>query len=271
MLEQIVRYKRDEVARRKTAVSARQLEQHPQFDRQPRSACQAIRRTGSTGIIAEFKRKSPSKGVINNWADVTRTTQGYVNAGAACLSVLTDMAFFGGSPSDLQQARQTNPTTPILRKDFIVEPYQVLESKVLGADLVLLIAACLTPKEILELGLLAHQLGMEVLLEVHDEDELNRSLNDQVDLVGVNNRNLSTFTTSIDTSLRLANMLPDSYLWVAESGLRDASTIRQLRQVGYEGFLIGEAFMKTLTPANALAALVSGLPHQQFCSKPIAH
>lgn len=269
MLNQIIQYKQLEVAQRKGVLSVQQLEQRPLFNRQPLSARESILRPGSTGIIAEFKRKSPSKGIINNWADVSRTTKGYVQAGAACLSILTDAPFFGGSTDDLQQARRANPTTPILRKDFIIEPYQLVESKSLGADLVLLIAACLTPRQVLEFARLAHQLGMEVLLEVHNEEELYRSLNDHVDLVGVNNRNLNSFLTSVDTSMKMVDILPDSYVWVSESGLHDAETIRKLRHVGYDAFIIGEAFMKTAIPATAMAALVSELPRQSYSSKRI--
>lgn len=267
ILNQILQQKRVEVAQRQSILPIRQLEQRPLFNRLPLSAKRSIQAVNSTGIIAEFKRKSPSKGIINNWADITRTTQGYVQAGATCLSVLTDTNFFGGSLVDLQQTRFANPRIPILRKDFIIDPYQVLEAKAFGADFVLLIAACLTPNEIYSLAHLAHQLGLEVLLEVHNEDELERSLNDEIDMVGVNNRNLDNLSLSIDTSLRLADRLSNEYLWVAESGLENSAVIRRLRQTGYSAFLIGEALMKTPVPAKTLANLVSGLPHQSFASK----
>lgn len=256
ILDQIVAYKRVDVAGRKRAVPVSVLESQATFNRQPLSACDAIRRPDSLGIIAEFKRKSPSKGIINAHADVTQTTQGYARAGAACLSVLTDDAFFGGSRDDLRMARLANPKTPILRKDFIVDPYQVLEAKALGADLILLIATCLSRQEVLTLSRLAHNLGMEVLLEVHNTDELDRTLTDTVDMVGVNNRNLATFATSVDTSLELIRQIPDTFIRVAESGLRDATTITSLRQVGYDAFLIGETFMKNTDPAAAMMALV---------------
>ncbi len=259
ILDQIVAYKRIDVAGRKTAIPQSALEGRPAFTRQPLSACDAIRRPDSMGIIAEFKRKSPSKGIINARAEVIQTTQGYVRAGAACLSVLTDDAFFGGSREDLQAARLANPTTPILRKDFIVDPYQVVEAKALGADLILLIATCLSRKEVLTLSRLAHDLGMEVLLEVHNEEELDRTLTDTVDLVGVNNRNLATFATSVETSVSLIQHIPGTYVRVAESGLRDAATITALRQTGYDAFLIGETFMKTPDPAAAMMALVVDL------------
>lgn len=259
ILDQIIAYKHVDVARRKAAVPVSVLEGKLMYNRVPLSGCGAIRRPDSMGIIAEFKRKSPSKGIINDRADVAQTTRGYAQAGASCLSVLTDDAFFGGSREDLQGARLSNPTTPILRKDFIVDAYQVVEAKALGADLILLIAACLSKGEVCALSRLAHDLGMEVLLEVHNEDELDRTLTDTVDLVGVNNRNLATFAISLDTTLDLIQHIPNAFVRVAESGLRDAATIIALRQAGYDAFLIGETFMKTLDPAAAMMALVVDL------------
>jgi indole-3-glycerol phosphate synthase len=256
ILDQIVAQKRLEVAQRKAETEVATLEQMPEFKRPPVSARHAIQDFRSTGIIAEFKRKSPSRGIINDQADVAATTQGYVKSGAAVLSILTDEPFFGGTLADLQVARQANPGTPILRKDFIVDPYQLFEAKAWGADLVLLIAACLTAEEVAEYSDLAHNLGLEVLLEVHDEEELDRSLGINIDLVGVNNRNLKTFVTTIDTSLKLVERIPDTYAKITESGLHDAATMRKLMQAGYDGFLIGEAFMKTNDPAAALASLV---------------
>jgi indole-3-glycerol phosphate synthase len=256
ILDQIVAQKRLEVDQRKAGIDVATLEQMPDFKRPPISARHAVQDFRSTGIIAEFKRTSPSKGIINDTADVTQTTQGYVQAGAAVLSVLTDEPFFGGTLADLQAARLANPGTPILRKDFIIDPYQLFEAKAWGADLVLLIAACLTPADVAEFSDLAHNLGLEVLLEVHDEEELDRSLGVNIDLVGVNNRDLKTFVTNIDTSLRLVERIPDTYAKITESGLHDAATMRKLMQAGYDGFLIGEAFMKTTDPAAALARLV---------------
>ena len=180
-------------------------------------------------------------------------------AGAAVLSVLTDEAFFGGTAADLRAARAACPGTPILRKDFIISEYQLTEARALGADLILLIASCLTPAEVQQFSEFAHTLGMEVLLEVHDEHELRSHLCDSVDLVGVNNRNLATFATDVDTSARLAALIPSHFVKVAESGLQHASTIQELRRAGYQGFLMGEAFMKTTDPAAALAGLVAEL------------
>ncbi len=269
ILDTIVARKWDEIAERKAAVSEVDLQNMPLFNRSVNSARAAILAADSSGVIAEFKRKSPSKGIINDRVDVAETTRGYVAAGAAVLSVLTDEPFFGGSPADLQAARAANPQTPILRKDFVVDSYQLLEAKAWGADLVLLIAACLTPDQVRSLSTYAHELGMEVLLEVHDADELQRSLCESIDLVGVNNRNLKTFVTDIDTSVQLAGLIPDQYVKVTESGLHDASTMAQLHAAGYQAFLIGEAFMKTEDPATALGHLVTDYRQQLVTSKTI--
>ncbi len=266
ILDKIIAQKRIEVAGRKAQTPASLLMQSPDFGRVVNSARQAILRDNSTGIIAEFKRKSPSKGIINDRVSVAETTAGYVLAGAACLSVLTDEPFFGGTPADLLEARRANPNTPILRKDFVIDEYQLLEAKAWGADFVLLIAACLLPAEVRTLSQTARNLGMEVLLEVHDEAELSQTLCDTVDLVGVNNRNLKTFVTDITTSLRLIEQIPAPFVRITESGLHDAATMQVLRQTGYDGFLIGEAFMKTAAPGNALAELV-----QNFGSKQTIH
>jgi indole-3-glycerol phosphate synthase len=266
ILDRIIAEKRVEVTQHRATVSERALENYPLFGRAVNSAVAAIRAADSTGIIAEFKRKSPSKGLINGTADVSETTQGYVRAGAACLSVLTDEPFFGGTPADLQAARQANPLTPILRKDFVIDAYQLLEAKAWGADFVLLIAACLSGEEVAELSRFAHELGLEVLLEVHDADELAQTLCDTIDLVGVNNRNLKTFETSVETSIELVDRIPTSFVRVTESGLYDAATMLRLREAGYDAFLIGEAFMKTTAPDAALAALVNQLNKQKIAN-----
>ncbi|MGI4759238.1 MAG: indole-3-glycerol phosphate synthase TrpC [Janthinobacterium lividum] len=259
ILDKIIAEKRQEVAQREAATPLAALQQAPLFARPVLSARAALTAAGSSGIIAEFKRQSPSKGVINGTAEAGATTAGYAAAGAAVLSVLTDEPFFGGTPADLAAARAACPATPILRKDFIISEYQLAEARAMGADLILLIAACLTPAEVAQLSQFAHALGLEVLLEVHDETELRSHLTSSVDLVGVNNRNLATFATDIDTSARLASLIPASFVKVAESGLQHASTIAALRRAGYQGFLIGETFMKTPDPAAALASLVAEL------------
>ncbi|GAB3939358.1 indole-3-glycerol phosphate synthase TrpC [Larkinella terrae] len=259
VLERIIERKRIEVEHQKTVVSQRELEQRPLFNRQPLSAHAALRRPGSSGIIAEFKRKSPSKGIINDQVSVAETTAGYVRAGAACLSVLTDEPFFGGTSADLMLAREANPATPIIRKDFIIDPYQIVEAKAIGADFILLIASCLTPEEVEKYSQIAHNLGLEVLLEVHDEQELASHLTQTVDLVGVNNRNLKTFVTDIETSVRLSSLIPASFVKISESGLQQAESIQVLQQAGYQGFLIGETFMKTADPGLALQQLINEL------------
>jgi indole-3-glycerol phosphate synthase len=259
ILDKIIAEKRQEVARCEAETPAAALRNAPLFTRPVLSARAALTAAGSSGIIAEFKRRSPSKGLINGTAEVGATTAGYAAAGAAVLSVLTDEPFFGGTIADLRAARAACPVTPILRKDFIISEYQIIEARALGADLILLIASCLTPAEVAQFSAFAHSLGLEVLLEVHDEAELRSHLADTVDLVGVNNRNLATFATDIDTSARLASLIPDTFVKVAESGLQHASTIAALRQAGYQGFLIGETFMKTTDPAAALAGLVAEL------------
>lgn len=255
ILDKIIAEKRQEVARREAETPVAALRALPPFTRPVLSARAALTAAGSAGIIAEFKRRSPSKGVINGTAAAGATTAGYAAAGAAVLSVLTDEPFFGGTPDDLRAARAACPSTPILRKDFIISKYQITEARAMGADLVLLIASCLTPAEVVQFSQFAHELGLEVLLEVHDEAELRSHLTDSVDLVGVNNRNLATFATDVETSARLAALIPSTFVKVAESGLQHASTIVALRQAGYQGFLIGETFMKTTDPAAALAAL----------------
>ena len=260
ILDKIIAEKRHEVARRAAQASVAALQALPPFGRPVLSARAALTAAGSSGIIAEFKRRSPSKGIINGAAGAGATTAGYVAAGAAVLSVLTDEPFFGGTPDDLRAARAACPSTPILRKDFIISEYQIIEARALGADLILLIAACLSPAEVGQLSGFAHSLGLEVLLEVHDEAELRSHLTASVDLVGVNNRNLATFATDVDTSARLAALIPGEFVKVAESGLQHARTIRELRRAGYQGFLIGETFMKTPDPAAALAALLAELP-----------
>ena len=256
ILNTIVAHKRQEVAARRELVPVKLLESSLYFQSQPLSLRKYLLRENGSGLIAEFKRKSPSKGWINQYAPVERTTLGYMQAGAAGLSILTDGEFFGGKNEDLTTARKFN-FCPILRKDFVVDEYQVLEAKSIGADAVLLIAAVLTPAEIDALGRLARSLGLEVLLEVHDADELARSTNaDAVDLIGVNNRNLHDFSLSLDTSMTLAELIPDEFVKVSESGISSATAIGRLREAGYRGFLLGEAFMRYARPERACAALV---------------
>jgi len=214
-------------------------------------------RPGASGIIAEFKRQSPSKGIINANAKVEEVTVGYMNAGASALSILTDNQFFGGNNEDLIKSRELN-FCPILRKDFIVDPYQIIEAKSIGADAILLIAAILTPEETLHFATLARSLGLETILEVHGCTELSH-LNNKISILGVNNRNLADFTVSLDISLSLSEFISDRILAISESGIHDPADVHLLKQAGYKGFLIGEQFMSAGDPASACQTFISQL------------
>ena len=253
ILEQITAQKKAEVKRRKEHIPIRVLERAPLFRRKAFPASEFIK--SGSGIIAEFKRQSPSKGVIHPNPNIETITKGYVSAGASAISVLTDKEFFGGSDADLMSARSLN-SVPILRKDFMVDEYQILESKALGADMVLLIAACLTPKEISRFGRLAHSVNMEVLLEVRDKEELQRSLCPSINLIGVNNRDLTTFEVDVQRSYDLVNEIPDEFLKISESGISNPKTIIELREAGFNGFLIGEHFMQAHEPEKACEAFI---------------
>jgi len=209
-----------------------------------------------TGLIAEFKRRSPSKGIINDKADVVEVTKAYTNHGASCLSVLTDSVFFGGSADDLSKARVN--TIPILRKDFIIDEYQLIEARAMGADVILLIAACLTPDRVKELAFFAKSLQLEVLLEIHNEAEL-KHICDEVDMVGVNNRDLKTFSVDINRSIELGKQIAADKLKIAESGIDSIETIIAFKKAGFKGFLIGEHFMKQPDPTIAFAEFVKQL------------
>lgn len=250
ILEEIVAQKKLHIAQCQQITPHSALEQRAKNQIPPVSARQSILNTPFPAFITEFKRKSPSKGWINADADLQTVVAGYAQAGAAAISVLTDTAFFGGADQDLEQARQ-KVNAPLLRKDFMLDEYQILEARALGADLILLIAACLTPQVSVRLAQFAKTLGMEVLLEVHNEAELQSHLNPHVDLVGVNNRNLHTFHTSIDTSLALAERIPAEFIKVSESGLSQPESIVQLSKAGFQAFLIGENFMRATEPATA--------------------
>ncbi len=255
ILSDIVAHKRIEVEQQKQAISPSMLAQQAEtiIDTQQRptlSFSKALRNS-DTGIIAEFKRKSPSKGWIHPEASPQDIVPAYVQSGAAAISILTDAHYFGGQLSHIQQVRASIPDTPILRKDFVIDSYQLYQARIAGADAVLLIAACLTPSECNQLAQLAHQLQLETLLEVHSSDELSY-LNSNIDMVGVNNRNLGTFHTDVQNSIRMAPLLPTELPHISESGIGDPQTIRQLRAIGYQGFLIGETFMRTSNPAGTL-------------------
>ncbi|NCI46961.1 indole-3-glycerol phosphate synthase TrpC [Sediminibacterium soli] len=260
ILDTIIERKQQEVANRKADIPVSELEQMPLFGKQSPSLVRSLRDPSKTGIIAEFKRKSPSKGVINSQAQVVEVTKAYAANGASGISVLTDTDFFGGSLEDLVAANTNR--VPLLRKDFMIDEYQLTEAKAFGADVILLIAACLSPARVKELAIAARQLGLEVLLEIHNEAELAH-ICDQVDMVGVNNRNLKTFEVSIRASLDLITKIPGSKPAVAESGISEVDTIVTLRQAGFTGFLIGENFMKQTDPSIAFADFVSQLKAKQ--------
>jgi len=256
ILDKIIQHKRTEVARRRGEVSVEMLRGRPLFGRTTLSLKGALTDVDKTGIIAEFKRRSPSKGVINDKVDVADVTKGYTAAGASCLSVLTDETFFGGCDEDLQKARFNE--IPILRKDFIIDEYQIVEAKAIGADVILLIAACLTPEEVKRLAVFARGLGLEVLLEIHNETELEH-ICEETELVGVNNRDLKTFTVDIQRSIDLSMKIPKGKTLIAESGISKIETILHMKNAGFTGFLIGENFMKEKDPGAAFGEFVSAL------------
>jgi indole-3-glycerol phosphate synthase len=258
ILDKIIDYKRSEVAECRELYPIKLLEQSIYFESQPVSLRKYIQRPDKSGIIAEIKRKSPSKGVINPYISVERTSIGYMQAGASALSVLTDKNFFGGSNQDLTTARKYN-FCPILRKDFTIDEYQIIEAKSIGADAILLIAAALKPPELQTYTKLSHSLGLEVLLEVHTEEELKSSLDAGADLIGVNNRDLRTFELSIEVSKRLAPMIPSSAVKISESGIESVEAILELRTFGYQGFLMGQNFMQHSRPEAACKQFIDGL------------
>ena len=257
ILQRIVERKRVEVAERKISNPIEKLKDTALYQRQIFSLVEGLQKNNASGIIAEFKRKSPSKGIINDRVDPIKVTEGYQTAGASAVSILTDADFFGGSEKDLMACRAVLDI-PILRKDFVVDRYQLHEAKAIGADLVLLIAACLTPEEVLDLSAEAHAIGLEVLLELHDKDELNHVAKD-VDLVGINNRSLKTFDVDIERSLRMAASIPGNMPKVAESGIDDPAQIRIFKENGYKAFLIGENFMKREDPGKALKEFIDNI------------
>ncbi len=256
ILEQIILSKRQEVEQRKVERPLHLLEASPFFNRQTLSLKQSVLDPMKSGIIAEFKRRSPSKGVINDQAEVSDVTEKYTSGGASGLSVLTDAEYFGGSGADLQQARLNN--IPVLRKDFIVDEYQVVEARAMGADVILLIAACLTPSEVLSLASFANNLQLEVLLELHDEDEIDH-MNEYTALVGINNRNLKTFSVDMEKSISMAEKIGNAAVRIAESGITGPEDILRFRKYGFDGFLIGERFMREQDPGKAFNDFIKTL------------
>lgn len=256
VLEKIVLQKRLEVERQREAVPEKELLRLEQMRRDSVSFKDALMHSAS-GIIAEFKRKSPSKGWIHKGACPEDVVPVYERSGAAAVSVLTDSSFFGGAVGDLCRVRPL-VSLPLLRKDFIVDAYQIYQSKAIGADFILLIAAALNPKIVKKFASVAKDIGLEVLLEVHTEPELE-CVCDEVDVVGINNRNLKTFVTDVETSFELGSKIPDRFLKISESGISDPETVKRLRNAGFCGFLMGENFMKEADPGAALEHFIERL------------
>nr|WP_321224757.1 indole-3-glycerol phosphate synthase TrpC [uncultured Psychroserpens sp.] len=243
ILDKITRDKRIEVNLRKQLIPIKQLEQSILFDRETISLANKLRES-NTGIIAEHKRRSPSKQVINHDLNVFDVAKGYENAGVCGMSVLTDGKYFGGSLDDLLTAR-ASCNLPLLRKEFIIDEYQIIEAKAYGADVILLIAAILSKTEIKLFSELAKRINLDVLLEVHNEEELHKAIMPSLDMLGVNNRNLKTFDVDLETSKQLSALIPNEFVKVSESGISNIEAIKTLQPYGYKGFLIGENFMKT--------------------------
>ena len=256
ILSEIIANKRFEVDLQKQSISLEQLQNSLETTVKQRSLKEALK-SSSSGIIAEFKRRSPSKGWINRKAQAEDIVPGYANAGASAVSILTDEKFFGGNLKDIKDARPLIDI-PILRKDFIVDEYQLYQAKIIGADAVLLIAAALKKEELHALAAKAHELGLEVLLEIHSVEEL-KYINANMDVIGINNRNLGTFFTDVENSFRLAEQLPSDAVLVSESGISDPTTVKRLQKAGFKGFLIGENFMKTDNPELALKSFIEDL------------
>ncbi len=254
ILDRIIIDKRREVILKKSIIPISQLENSVLFDRKTISLSNNLRNSNS-GIIAEHKRRSPSKPNINNSFSVEEVVKGYENAGVCGISILTDGKYFGGSLDDLLLAR-ASVNIPLLRKEFIIDEYQILEAKANGADLILLIAAVLTREEIKQLSEFAKALNLEVLLEVHNLEELQKSIMPSLDMIGVNNRNLKTFEVNLDFSKQLANEIPNDFVKVSESGISTIVAIQELKPYGYKGFLIGENFMKTDNAGSEAAEFI---------------
>lgn len=255
ILDQIIHRKKEELAFSKSNVSVQQLKDSEFFGRKGLSVRQTLRTR--SGIIAEFKRQSPSKGIINDKVSPLEVVSAYEHSGASAVSVLTDRDFFGGSSEDISEIRN-HIHIPVLRKDFMVDEYQFYEAKSIGADVVLLIAACLSPQQVQEFTALSHELGLEVLLEIHSEEELNH-MNSLVDLAGINNRNLKDFKVDLQHSVDLKNRLPEGILSVAESGIYSEEDFKYLKEKGFDGFLMGEYFMKEENPGNKFSEFISNL------------
>ncbi len=257
ILDKIVIDKRKEISLKKGLIPISQLENSVLFERNTSSLTKALRSSNS-GIIAEHKRRSPSKSIINNNLNVQDVAQGYEKAGVSGMSVLTDGKYFGGSLDDLLIAR-SSASFPLLRKEFIIDEYQLIEAKAHGADVILLIAAVLSRHEIKSFSETAKSLGLDVLLEVHNQEELEKSIMPSLDMLGINNRNLKTFEVSLEISKSLAEKIPDDFVKVSESGISSVEAIKELKPYGYKGFLIGENFMKTDNPGKSAKEFIDQL------------
>ena len=257
ILDLIITDKKIEVNQRKNLFPLAYWESSPLFERKTKSLAKSLKASNS-GIIAEHKRRSPSKQNINSSLSVEEVAKGYENAGVCGMSILTDGKYFGGSLDDLTIARAVSDF-PLLRKEFIIDEYQIIEAKAFGADAILLIAAILSPQEILSFSKTAKSLGLDVLLEVHNLNELEKSIMSSIDLIGVNNRNLKTFKVSLETSRSLAEKIPAEFVKVSESGISEVASIKKLKALGYQGFLVGENFMKTDNPGLAAKNFINQL------------
>lgn len=255
ILNKIVTTKKQEIAAAKKLKTLSELKDSEFYGRETFSLKQNLKT--KTGIIAEFKRQSPSKGIINHHSEIKDVVKSYETNGASGISILTDQDYFGGSSADILAVRNS-VQIPILRKDFMVDEFQFYEAKAMGADVVLLIAACLSPAQVQEFTELSHQLGLEVLLEIHSEKELEH-FNSEIDLVGINNRNLKNFEVDLQHSVDLKNLLPENVLSVAESGIYLREDFNFLKGKGFDGFLMGEYFMKNENPGDAFAEFVKSI------------
>lgn len=258
ILQEIIAHKHLEVARNKELVSIKDLELSSYMNTPVISMKGHLLNKDKSGIIAEIKRKSPSKGIINGNANIHKISQGYEKAGASGISVLTDTNYFGGSNEDFIKVRKGN-NCPMLRKDFMVDEYQILEAKAMGADIILLIAAGIDSKKCLELAKFSKSLGLEILLEIHNKEEFKTHYNEHVTIVGVNNRNLETFEVSIDVSKQLASIIPSEITKISESGISHPDAVIELKKYGYQGFLMGEAFMKQPSPELACEEFINSI------------
>ncbi len=257
ILDRIIADKHKEIELKKSIIPISQLEASVLFERTPVSLTKCLKNS-ATGIIAEHKRRSPSKSVINQKVNVQDVANGYEKAGVCGMSVLTDGKYFGGSLDDLILAR-ASCNIALLRKEFIIDTYQLIEAKAYGADAILLIAAVLSKDEIKLFSETAKNLGLDVLLEVHNEQELQKSILPSIDMLGVNNRNLKTFDVSIETSKVLSEKIPNEFVKVSESGISSIEAIKDLKSFGFQGFLIGENFMKTENPGENAVSFIKRL------------